>query len=71
MEMLILHTVFEGQITKYCKLQAKMFAGSLAGSVDCPQCTQGPVYNTVRTPTDKSVWGTIPNKVHIEMKLKA
>ena len=38
-KMLILHCVFEGQITKYCKLQPKMLAGSRqqsAGAAKAP-----------------------------------
>ena len=50
--MLILPSVFEGQITKYCKLQTKIPAGSVNGA-----CNKAwPLSNTVRTPTDKSVW---------------
>ena len=33
-EMLILHWVFGGQITKHCKLQTKMLAGSVDGAPD-------------------------------------
>ena len=53
-KMLILHCVFEGQIIKYCKLQGKMLRGSLGRSATD---LKAPWDNTVRTPTDKSVWG--------------
>jgi hypothetical protein len=41
-------------VTKYCKLQGKLLAGSRQRSA-APG--KAPWYNTVRTPTDKSVWG--------------
>ena len=53
-KILILHNVFEGQITKYYKLQAKMLPGSVDGAT---AHLRPPWYSNVRTPTDKFVWG--------------
>ena len=52
-KMLILHCVFEGQITSSVNYKLKCAAAKSMehGSI------QGPFTNTVRTPTDKSVWG--------------
>ena len=63
----ILYYVFEGQITKHGKLQSKM----RPGRVNRAAAQSRPLSETVRNLADKSVWGTSPNKVHIEMKLKA
>jgi len=46
--ILILHCVCKDQITKYCKLQAKMLAGSVNGACNQPW----PLDDTVRTPTE-------------------
>ena len=46
--MLILHVVFEGQITNYYKLRQKKIPGSVDETLKEPR----PLSNSVRTPTD-------------------
>ena len=64
MEMLILHCVFVGKITQHNKLHGKM----LPGSVDGASHQARPLSNTVRTPTDKSAWGTKHLPFHLVRK---
>ena len=45
-KMLILHNVFEGQITKYCKLHAKMMDGKFGGARLLPR----PLYQDRENP---------------------
>ncbi len=53
--MLTLRCLFEGQITKCCKLQGNLLPGSVDGAPHQPR----PLIKTVRTPTAKDCLGKI------------